>query len=52
MNKELIAYLREHAQALVQLARQSNDAELSTAPEKLAIEMLKRALDSERSTKF
>ena len=52
MHKELIAYLRAHAHDLVKLARQSADATLSIELEKLAIEMLKRAGDLERSSKF
>ena len=52
MHKELIAYLRTHAHHLVQLARQSADATLSLELEKMAIEMLKRAGDLERDSKF
>lgn len=52
MHKELIAYLRVHAHDLVKLARQSADATLSLELEKMAIEMLKRAGDLERASKF
>ena len=52
MHKELIAYLRMHAHDLVKLARQSADATLSLELEKMAIEMLKRAGDLERDSKF
>ena len=52
MHKELIAYLRTHAHDLVKLARQSSDQTLSLDLEKMAIEMLKRAGDLERDSKF
>ena len=52
MYRELIAYLRSHAHDLVKLARQTADATLSLELEKMAIEMLKRAGDLERDSKF
>ena len=52
MHKELIAYLRTHAHDLVKLARASADTTLSLELEKMAIEMLKRAGDLERGSKF
>ena len=41
-----------HAHDLVKLARQSSDQTLSLDLEKMAIEMLKRAGDLERDSKF
>jgi hypothetical protein len=53
MHKEHIAYLREHAHALVKLARkQQCDQALAGELEELAIELLKRASELERGTKF
>ena len=52
MHKELIAYLRTHAHDLVKLARQTSDEALSLDLEKMAIELLKRAGDLERDSKF
>jgi hypothetical protein len=52
MHKELIVYLRMHAHDLVKLARQSSDETLSLELEKMAIEMLKRASDLERDSRF
>ena len=52
MHKELILYLRTHAHDLVKLARQATDATLSLELEKMAIEMLKRAADLERDSRF
>ena len=52
MQKDLIVYLRMHAHDLVKLARQSADEKLSLELEKMAIEMLKRASDLERDSKF
>jgi|1185.fasta_scaffold44066_2 hypothetical protein len=52
MHKELIAYLRARAHELVKLARQTSDATLSLELEKMAIDMLKRASDLERDSKF
>ena len=52
MHNELIVYLRAHAHDLVKLARQSADETLSLELEKMAIEMLKRAADLERDSKF
>jgi hypothetical protein len=52
MHKELIVYLRTHAHDLVKLARGASDETLSLELEKMAIEMLKRAADLERDSKF
>ena len=52
MHMELIIYLRTHAHDLVRLARRSSDAALSLELEKMAIEILKRASDLERDTRF
>ena len=52
MHKELIVYLRAHAHDLVKLARRTSDETLSLDLEKMAIELLKRAGDLERDSKF
>lgn len=43
MDKEHIAYLRDHAHALVKLARRLQDEAVAGELEALAIEMLERA---------
>jgi hypothetical protein len=52
MYNELIAYLREHAHKLVKLARRESDAEIASELEGLAVELLQRASDLERDTRF
>jgi hypothetical protein len=52
LHKELIAYLRTHAHDLVKLARGASDETLSLELENMAIEILKRAADLERGSKF
>jgi hypothetical protein len=48
MHKELITYLRDHAFAMVELARKESDPEIALQLEAMAVELLKRArqLDS------
>jgi hypothetical protein len=49
MLQETITWLREEAHKLVQIARTLDDPKLASHLEGLAIEMLARALDIEKS---
>jgi hypothetical protein len=52
IHQELIAHLREHAVALVNLARKSSEPDIANELETLAIELLKRASQLEADSRF
>jgi hypothetical protein len=52
MNKDDIVYLRDHAHALVKLARKIQDATVAGELEAMAIELLERAREMEKGNSF
>jgi hypothetical protein len=52
MHQELIQHLREHALALVNIARKLSDPDISAKLEAMAVELLRRASTLEHDTHF
>ena len=49
MNKDVVSHMRSSAQRLVRLARACNNDALSSELEEIAVELLRRAAELERS---
>lgn len=52
MHADLIQHLRDHAMALVGIARTLSDPDVSAKLEAMAVELLKRASTLERDSRF
>ena len=52
MDKDHVAYLRDHAHALVKLARKVMDDAIAGELQAMAVELLERARELENNNKF